>query len=133
MYFLCLLFIVTRFLIPRFSFLVSFCCFFLLLFSCSSNNEAELKLQLEIAERQNQELKLEKELALVKEKNQQLIKEAEAEAAGKKEDAFFVPFYPPHHNLGSLNPPGPQNMKTPPGLRVSHTLGTLLQENLRLR
>ena len=53
----------------------------LLLFSCSgSNNEAELKSQLEIAEKKNQELKLEKELELVKEQNRLLIQEAEAEA-----------------------------------------------------
>jgi len=50
----------------------------LFLISCSgSNNEADLKKQLEIAEQKNQELKLEKELELVKEKN--LLLELEAE------------------------------------------------------
>ena len=53
----------------------------LLLFSCSgSNNEAELKNQLEIAEKKNQELKLEKELELVKEQNRLLIQETEVKA-----------------------------------------------------
>ena len=58
----------------------------LLLFSCSgSNNEAELKNQLEIAEKKNQELKLEKELELVKEQNLTLLYEKEAKAQEKAE------------------------------------------------
>ena len=56
----------------------------LFLISCSgSNNEADLKKQLEIAEQKNQELKLEKELELVKEKN--LLLELEAEDRAKAE------------------------------------------------
>ena len=56
----------------------------LFLISCSgSNNEADLKKQLEIAEQKNQELKLEKELELVKEKN--LLLELEAEDRAKVE------------------------------------------------
>ena len=58
----------------------------LFLISCSgSNNEADLKKQLEIAEQKNQELKLEKELELVKEPYLTLLYEKEAKAQVKAE------------------------------------------------
>ena len=65
----------------------------ILLFSCSSNNEAELKLQLEIAERQNQELinkaKLEVEIRAKEEAESKLAVETIAkEKAEAKDDKY---------------------------------------------
>jgi len=60
----------------------------LLLFACS-NNESDLKMQLEIAEKKNQELKLEKEIQLVKEQNLILIQEANDIVKAKAEAIAF--------------------------------------------